>query len=80
VKEGELIQEQHVRIISSELFLNAKSGNDQQCKRLIVSGADPHCLDDNGRNLLHVAAQGGHMRTIELFTSCNVDINKVGLI
>ncbi len=77
VKEGVAVQEQRVKMISLDLFQHAKSGNDQQCKRLIVSGADPHCLDSHGRNLLHVAAQGGHMRTIELFTSCNVDINKV---
>ena len=44
---------------TKELFKLAADGDDADCKRLIVGGADPFAVDENGRTLLHIAARAG---------------------
>ena len=56
------------------LMNQALKGNVQAVKSLIMRGADPSQVDNDGWNSLHFAAQGGDPETIDLILSYVPDI------
>lgn len=59
-----------------EIFNAAERNDSKALKRLLDSGLDPNVRDyDRGATPLHLAANKGHIETIELLIDAGADVN-----
>ena len=61
--------------MSAELLNAALAGNPDEVRRLLAAGAAPDSANEEGQTALHLAARGGHLKTVGLLIGAGADVN-----
>ena len=61
--------------MSAELLNAALAGTPDEVRRLLAAGAAPDSANEEGQTALHLAARGGHLKTVGLLIGAGADVN-----